>query len=342
MTGWVDRLWYGADRPLWPLWPLAQLYRRVAAYRRNKAQPGLESLSVPVIVVGNITAGGTGKSPLTAWLVETLVHEGWRPVVLTRGYRGRADRYPLLVNSSTGVAAAGDEPIMLAHQTGCPVVVDPRRARGAQWAIARDLGNVLVCDDGLQHYALPRDIELAVFDGQRGLGNGALIPVGPLREGPERLEQVDFVIGNGGLVETIDHSAQYLMELAPTMLRHVGSNDQENAETLPLAWLRNRRVRAVAGIGNPERFFDTLRKLGARVRPRALPDHHDFSRADLTVEPGEHLVMTAKDAVKCQGIAHDNCWALEVKAHLPAAFREALLAKLAQVSAGKGAPEHRL
>ncbi|MBS3803396.1 MAG: tetraacyldisaccharide 4'-kinase [Oleiphilaceae bacterium] len=338
MTGWVDRLWYGSGRPLWPLWPLAQLYRRVAASRREKAQLDQASLPVPVIVVGNITAGGTGKSPLTAWLVETLLEEGWRPVILSRGYRGKAESYPLLVDGNTDAAAGGDEPVMLARQTGCPVVVDPRRVRGAQWAIARNLGNILVCDDGLQHYALPRDIELAVFDGQRGLGNGAPIPVGPLREDPERLAQVDFVIGNGGVLETVAHPAQYLMTLAPTALRRVASGEAGNAETEPLAWLQGRPVRAVAGIGNPERFFDTLRSLGARVRSMALPDHHDFSRSDLAVEPGEHLVMTAKDAVKCRHIAHDRCWALEVKARLPEAFRAALLARLAQVSAGNQNP----
>ncbi len=321
MTAWVDRLWYGKSRPLWPLYPLAWLYRFIAEQRRRGAWQAMKSpIPVPVVVVGNITAGGTGKSPLTAMLARLLADEGWRPVILTRGYGGKSDRYPLQVLSETPAWEAGDEPVMLAEQAGCPVVVDPDRNQAALWALEQGLGNVMLCDDGLQHYRLPRDIELAVFDGQRGLGNGALIPVGPLREGPERLESVDFVITNGGWLSNLAHEQQYTMTLVPTAIRHLATG-----RLMPLDEIRGKPVMAVAGIGNPGRFFDTLRSLGAQVAERALPDHHRFRPEDLQCDAGQWLVMTAKDAVKCRELAPENAWVLEVQAQLPKAFSEAFL-----------------
>lgn len=332
MTGWVDRLWYGKSRPLWWLWPLALLYRQVAEKRRLNALAHLADRprpAAPVIVVGNITAGGTGKSPLTAWLVDVLREAGWHPVILTRGYGGRSDHYPLQVTQQTPAAEAGDEPVMLARQSGCPVVVDPQRARGACWALEQSLGNILICDDGLQHYGLHRDLELAVFDGRRGIGNGALIPVGPLREPVQRLDTVDFVIINGEPVAPVP-SAQYsIMTLVPEHLVNL-----LNGQTQPLSWLAGKAVRGVAGIGNPGRFFDTLTSLGAQVRPAAFADHHRFTPRDLAIDAGEILVMTAKDAVKCDTFAHKDCWVLGVKAQLPESFREALVARVAAQSAG--------
>ncbi|MDC0662009.1 tetraacyldisaccharide 4'-kinase [Marinobacter sp. SS21] len=333
MTAPVDRLWYGSGRPLWPLWPLAWLFRWISARRRQKlltvAAPS--ELPVPVVVVGNITAGGTGKSPLTAWLVTALRARGWRPVILSRGYGGQADSHPLLVNDAISAEQAGDEPVMLWQQTGCPVVVDPKRYRGGHWALQQRLGDILVCDDGLQHYALPRDIELAVFDGARGLGNGAPIPVGPLREPASRLNSVDYVITNGAEPLALNHPHQYCMTLTPGRLRHLHSSDQH-----PPGWLQGRKVRAVAGIGNPQRFFDTLMELGAKVRPLGLPDHHRFKPSDLTLEPDEVLVVTAKDAVKCASLAPQATWVLDVTAELPDAFLTSLLARLSGLGSEKG------
>lgn len=321
----VDRWWYGASRPLWILWPLAWLYRYVAERRKHKAlatRATGAAFAAPVIVVGNITAGGTGKSPLTAWLVETLRNEGWRPVILTRGYGGRAEHYPVKVINGMSANVAGDEPVMLASMTGCPVVVDPKRVRGAAWAIEQQLGDILVCDDGLQHYQLPRQLEIAVFDGERGVGNGAPIPVGPMREPVSRLATVDFVVFNGEPKTplAITHPNLYVMNLQPRALRHLGSG-----EIRELSWLSGKQVKAVAGIGNPTRFFNTLNELGAIVQGNSFPDHYQFRRDDLQVEEGQLLVMTAKDAVKCQAFAHDRCWVLEVAATLPQSFREALL-----------------
>lgn len=329
MTSLVDRLWYGPGRPLWPLWPLAWLFRWIAGRRRQKTldHPVNPPLPLPVVVVGNITAGGTGKSPLTAWLVEKLRELGWSPVVLTRGYGGKSDHYPLPVFSDSDPTTAGDEPVMLAQQCGCPVVVDPQRYRAGQWAISQNLGNILVCDDGLQHYALPRDLELAVFDGQRGVGNGAPIPVGPLREPVSRLMSVDYIITNGQQRLSLSHPDQYCMVLHPAALRCLSTGEQQ-----PVDWLSGRKVRAVAGIGNPQRFFDTLATLGADVRSRAFPDHHKFQSQDLDVAPDEILVMTAKDAVKCRKIAPDNTWVLDVKAELPDEFLADLQRRLAPLA----------
>ncbi|WP_166265902.1 tetraacyldisaccharide 4'-kinase [Marinobacter caseinilyticus] len=329
MMGQVDRLWYGTGRPLWMLWPLAWLYQAIAGRRRKRALKANESeppLPAPVIVVGNITAGGTGKSPLTAWLAALLKDEGWHPVILTRGYGARATQYPLLAGPDTPASQAGDEPVMLAAITGCPVVVDPKRVRAARWAVSQHLGNIFICDDGLQHYALPRDIEVVVFDGERGFGNGAPIPVGPLREPRSRLATVDFVVCNGSAVEGIEHPSQYVMTLNPTLLRHL-----QTGKTRPVDWLAGQRVKAVAGIGNPGRFFSTLTALGARVNGQAFPDHHRFAPEDLNVAPGEVLVMTAKDAVKCKAFAQDDCWVLEVSASFPDHFKKSVMSAVAGI-----------
>lgn len=333
MSSLVDRLWYSKNRPLGFLAPLAWLYRRIAASRRRKALKNLApALTAPVVVVGNITAGGTGKSPLTAWLVAQLRSAGWNPVILSRGYGGKSARYPLFVDADSDASIAGDEPVMLARATGCPVVVDPQRLRAAHYAIDQKLGDVLVCDDGLQHYALPRDIELAVFDASRGVGNGAGIPVGPLREPAERLYSVDYIILNGPTganvrrhrqFSGVQHNAIYTMNLNPVHLLHLASGAQ-----VPLTKLAGQNVLAVAGIGNPARFFATLSALGAEVRPRAFADHHRFKLGDLKTNPDEWLVMTAKDAVKCQDFAPKNAYALMVEAQLPAEFGRRLLSQL--------------
>lgn len=336
MTSLVDRLWYGKGRPLLLLTPLSWLYQAVAEARRRKAvEAHTQKLSVPVVVVGNITAGGTGKSPLTAWLVGAIQAAGWRPVVLSRGYGGNSSDYPLLVTEDTLPSLAGDEPVMLAQATGVPVVVDPDRRRGAAYALNHALGDVLISDDGLQHYRLPRDIELSVFDGSRGVGNGALIPVGPLREPVNRLDTVDFVIVNGATtaddegrvppeaLSGIKHPQMYAMDLQPTRLVNLKTGETRSPESL-----HGQKIRSIAGIGNPTRFFDTLKALGAKQIAVPFPDHHRFRPEDLGTESGHLLVMTAKDGVKCRSFAPDNAWVLYVEAKLPRAFSESVLEKL--------------
>jgi tetraacyldisaccharide 4'-kinase len=337
MISLVDRLWYGKGRPLRFLAPLSWLYLIISRSRRRKALGALDnSLPVPVVVIGNITAGGTGKSPLTSWLVTELKAAGWQPVIISRGYGGKSFQYPLSVDANTDPAIAGDEPVMLAQAAGCPVVVDPQRKRGASWAIEQKLGNVLVCDDGLQHYLLPRDIELAVFDGVRGIGNGAVIPVGPLREPVSRLTSVDYVVVNGGeaisgdipdSVFGIEHPQIHAMTLEPSSLIHV-----KTGKVRPVSDLQGQFVRAVAGIGNPARFFDTLRELGARVEEAPFADHHAFGISDLKTSSDQWLLMTSKDAVKCRKIAPDNAWALSVQARLSTEFSARIMSDIRKCS----------
>ncbi|MCK7544196.1 tetraacyldisaccharide 4'-kinase [Marinobacter bryozoorum] len=330
----TGRLWYGAGRPLWPLMPLAWLYRALASWRRTRLTAGAEPLPVPVVVVGNITAGGTGKSPLTAWLASHFRDQGWRPVILSRGYGGkRPGDEPLLVSGDSDPAVAGDEPVMLAAQTGCPVVVHPQRRASAIMALDQGLGNLFLCDDGLQHYALARDVEITVFDGVRGIGNGAGLPVGPLREPVGRLQDVDLVVVNGPAGPLVpDHPQRYAMTLQPAGVRHLLSGESTFAE----AWLRGRNCVALAGIGNPGRFFDQLRHLGAEVVGRAFPDHHRYTGQDIATGDERPVLMTAKDAVKIRPFAHERCWVLDVTPELPESFGSAVNLALNSKLAARG------
>jgi len=311
----IDRLWYSQRRPLRLLAPLAVLFGWIARRRRRNYLSGKTAAhrpALPVLVVGNITVGGTGKSPFTAWLIAWLQKEGWRPVILSRGYGGTADHYPHLVTGASDTAASGDEPVMLAQQTHCYVVVDPRRARAAAYVEEHALGDILVCDDGLQHYALARDVEFALFDGSRGAGNTELLPVGPLRESLDRLNDVDFCVSTG---DPVHPSWQAIRPMVSKVhqVRHepVRLRNLHTEEMMPLTWLSGRTVNGVAGIANPSRFFDTLFALGAKVIPHPFSDHHCFTAKDLALEHGP-VVMTAKDAVKCKAIPRDDIWVLDV------------------------------
>ncbi|AVI63143.1 tetraacyldisaccharide 4'-kinase [Halomonas sp. GFAJ-1] len=316
---------YGASPWLTPLYPLGGLYRYLMARREASYRDGKKPVwhaPVPVIVVGNITLGGTGKSPLVSWLARWLVNRGWSPGIVTRGYGGKAEAYPLFVTPETAPSQSGDEPLMLAQQTGLPVVADPLRARGGQALV--EMGcDILLSDDGLQHLALGRDIELVVVDGARGLGNGRCLPAGPLREAPSRLAHVDAVIVNGALVKPLPISPTP-MQLAPQRWRRL--SDGQHRELAPLPF--SLPVHAVAGIGHPERFFNTLHSLGVEGEMHPLADHQQFNSEALQFGDQRPVVMTAKDAVKCKDIAPPDSWVLEVEAVLPPSFEHWLAAKL--------------
>ena len=320
---------YQGSRWLTPLYPLGALYRYLMARRNRHYHSGKKLVvkaSVPVIVVGNITLGGTGKSPLVAWLVNWLARQGWSPGIITRGYGGKASHYPLLVTAITEPAQSGDEPLMLAQQTGCPVVADPRRPRGVQALV--DMGcDIIVSDDGLQHLALGRDIELVVVDGGRGLGNGRCLPAGPLRESPGRLAEVDAVIINGEACRSLPVEG-VAMQLAPLSWRRMRDGHRMPLTPLPFTL----PVNAVAGIGHPERFFNTLRSLGVDGEMRPLADHQRFDDQTFCFSHQRPVVMTAKDAVKCQALAPPDSWVLEVEAVLPPEFEHWLAAKLSALS----------
>lgn len=307
------------------LWPLEVVFKAAAALRRVAYRRGWVNASkppVPVVVVGNIAVGGTGKTPVTIALCAALRAAGWQPGIASRGYGSRAGTYPRLVTSTTSVQESGDEPLLLARRTGCPVVIDPRRARAAE-RLHQDHGcDVIVCDDGLQHYALARDIEWVVVDGARGLGNGHCLPVGPLREPPSRLNAADAVLVNG---PGFTAPGAMRFSLQTTHLQPLAGGPPTTPADFASRWSR---VHAVAGIGNPERFFASLRGLGLEVIEHPYPDHHRFAAADLQFGDGLPVVMTEKDAVKCQTLALRDCWYLPVTAQLPDSAVHALIATL--------------
>ncbi|MHB0776936.1 tetraacyldisaccharide 4'-kinase [Halomonas sp. WWR20] len=323
----LTEAWYTDASWLKLLRPLESLYRQAVAvrrchYRRNSAK--VWKAPVPVIVVGNITVGGTGKSPLVAWLSRWLVEQGWRPGIVSRGYGGHAPRYPLYVDPTTPVAQAGDEPVMLAQQTGVPVAVDPDRPRAARKLVAAGC-DILLSDDGLQHLALGRDIELVVVDGARGVGNGRCLPAGPLREPLSRLAEVDAVMSNGGrLAFSLGETPGFGMQLAPLHWRHLIDGVCYPVSARPFGG----RVHALAGIGHPQRFFATLDALGVEHEPWPLADHHRFNAEDLKFADNLPVVMTAKDAVKCLHFANERCWALDIEAQPDQAFIDWLRKRL--------------
>ncbi|XKH61274.1 tetraacyldisaccharide 4'-kinase [Halomonas sediminis] len=330
---------YQGSRWLVALRPLAAVYRQIIARRAQAYAVGRKPIwraPVPVIVVGNITLGGTGKSPLVAWLGRWLTEQGYKPGIVSRGYGGKAPTYPLEVIPDTCVSHSGDEPLMLAQQTGLPVVVDPQRARGAEYLVEAGC-TIIISDDGLQHLALGRDIELVVIDGARGLGNGQCLPAGPLREPVTRLAGVDKVIINGNQGEAgrskidnaLEASAQPVtMSLAPSAWRRLSDGRRLPLSPLPFEL----PVYGLAGIGNPQRFFSTLEALGIEGSWHPLGDHHRFSAADFDFGEPRPVVITAKDAVKCHDVAGSETWVLEVEAVLPADFEHWLAARLLSIT----------
>lgn len=303
--------WYGSGRLPWWCRPLAGLYGAVTGVRRRLYRHGLlrsETLPVPVVVVGNLSVGGTGKTPLTVALVQALQSHGLRPGVVSRGHGGRVHE-PLLLDALPDPAEVGDEPCLI-RASGVPVAVGRDRPAAARMLI--DAGcNVIVADDGLQHYRLARDVEICVIDGNRRFGNGRLLPWGPLREPLSRLHDVDFRVCNGGAAATGEVPMHLEGDVALAL---------DGAGERPLSSFRGMDIHAVAGIGNPGRFFDSLRARGVRVSGHAFPDHHAYVPADLDFGDGLPVLMTAKDAVKCRRFARQEWWSVPVKAVLPQAF----------------------
>ena len=278
------------------LGPLAWLFRHIAAWRRRRLEPIARPLPAPVVVVGNLAVGGTGKTPLVIWLVATAAAQGWRPGVVLRGYGGREPGVtPVTADSDPD--AVGDEAVLIARRTGHPVMTGRDRAAAADALIATGRVDLVISDDGLQHYRLARDVEIVVVDARRGHGNARCLPAGPLREPLRRLGEVDGVIGHGGAVD----ETGYRFELVADALRPVGAT--ASAPPVP-----GDRVHAVAGIGHPERFFDALRATGFEVVAHAFDDHHRYRADDLRFGDDSAVVMTEKDAVKCRGIAPRASW----------------------------------
>lgn len=313
----VERGWYQGSPWLIPLRPLGWLVGRVAGRRFKRFRAAAARPPVPVLVVGNVTVGGTGKTPLVIALATRARERGLSVVVISRGYGGQAGDYPRVVTATDCAARVGDEPVLIARRAAVPVVLDPQRNRALERALRDYHPDLVISDDGLQHYALARSAEVAVIDARRGLGNGRCLPAGPLREPARRLAEVDFIVANGG--GWPGGVTMHLLPGDPTRLH--------DGERLPATAFRARygAVHGVAGIGNPERFFRTLALLGLAVTPHAFPDHHDFRPADLHFADGRPVIMTEKDAVKCQDFDDPRLWMLPVRASLPADTLDAML-----------------
>lgn len=317
LAAWLEGVWYEGRAGAVLLAPLAWIFAAVVALRQRAYRRGWKQswrADVPIIVIGNLSVGGTGKSPLVGALAAQLRHRGRRPGILTRGH-GSGLRVPTRVGRGADAAEVGDEPAMLAASTGVEVMVSPDRVAGARALQALGV-DVILCDDGLQHYALERDLEIVVIDGARGLGNGRLLPAGPLREPESRLARVDWVVINGGDTASAPRwrgrTGTIAMQLVPEAARSLAD---------PRRWqgleaFRGQPVHALAGIGHPARFFAMLRAAGLEPIEHPFPDHHAYSAADLRFDDGYPVLMTAKDAVKCRRYADDRCWELPVVVRL--------------------------
>ena len=311
--------WYEGKPLPWWCYPLSVFYGTVVAARRSFYRHGwlhTVRLPCPVIVVGNLTAGGTGKTPLTLALAEALRERGHHPGVVSRGYGG-SSREPMLLGDSPDPIEVGDEPCVI-RASGIPVAIGQDRPAAAQLLLGAGC-DVVIADDGLQHYRLARDIEICVIDGARRFGNARLLPAGPLREPLSRMKQVDFRICNGDHPQT----GEVPMRLQGGSMRALSDGREQR-----IANFSGRRVHAVAAIGNPRRFFASLAEHGLDVVPHPFPDHHAFMPADLTFGDDLPVLMTEKDAVKCWAFAQPHWWSVPVRAELPADFYDALCTKL--------------
>lgn len=307
MEWWVTQLWYGSSAAL-ILRPFALLYRFATVLRRHAYVRGwLRSFRVgcPVVIVGNLTVGGTGKTPLVAWFAQQLTQRGFKVGIVSRGY-GRRESTPRVVESDADWRDVGDEPLLLRRATGCLTVVSADRVAGARMLVEQG-ATLVLADDGLQHLRLARDCEIVVIDGARGFGNGWLLPAGPLREPPSRLSSVDAVVVNGEAERAVPVKSTFEMKLAPSAIRAVKGDAM-----LPVA--PTLRVHAVAGIGNPRRFFRDLRLRGIEVIEHPFPDHHAFTERDLEFDDGLPVLMTEKDAVKCRAFSNPLLWYVPVAA----------------------------
>ena len=319
LARWATDVWY--KDPFIGVWlmPLGFLFSDAVRFRKSLYRMGVlktHTLPVPVIVVGNITVGGTGKTPLIIWMAGFLKDSGFKPGIISRGYGGLAESWPQWVTADSDAKNTGDEALLIAKQTGCPMAVGPLRVDAAKMLLKQADCNVILSDDGLQHYALNRAIEIAVIDGERRFGNGYCLPAGPLREPIERLRSVDFIIVNGLKYEEREFSMRLLGEKAVNLV---------TGEQKSLQEFKGVDCHALAGIGNPDRFFKLLEMAGLACITHSFPDHYQFQRHDIEFNDNKPVLMTEKDAVKCTAIAGKQHWYLPVKAVPDPVFAEQLL-----------------
>ncbi|MDA0805394.1 MAG: tetraacyldisaccharide 4'-kinase [Proteobacteria bacterium] len=348
----IERAWYHKALWLYALWPLHWLFTKLAARRRKLLSAKASSWPVPVVVVGNISVGGTGKTPLLIALVAHLQNQGINPGVVSRGYGSKSEDFPVNVTADTAVEESGDEALLIARHCGCPVVIDPDRVAAITCLLDQHSVDVVLCDDGLQHYAMARDIELIVVDGERQFGNGLCLPAGPLREPLIRLGEADLIIVNGTKAmatevratllsngvsclssvekqsswqpvqekkktEYRDSAQGFEMTIEPDCFINVLSRERRPYGGAPFKM--GSRLQAVSGLGNPERFYSVLDELPHQVSRYSFRDHHWFRKEDfdaLGLDDIQPIVMTEKDAVKIEHFARNNFWYLSIRCRL--------------------------
>ncbi len=315
---WLERQWYLPSYTLetFLLLPLAGLFQLAVSIRRFLYRRGILKtvyVNAPVIVVGNITVGGTGKTPFVLWLAAYLKQQGYRPGIVTRGVGGQVQHVPYRVEKNADPSKVGDEALVLVNRSFCPVMVGVDRVAAVQTLLQTTDCNVIISDDGLQHYRMGRQIEIALIDGERRLGNKTFLPSGPLRESAKRLQSVDCIVVQQG-----DVNDRFTMQLrGDTLVSLVDPH-----RTLPLTHFRHQTVHALAGIGNPDRFFTLLRHEQVDIVPHIFPDHASYCKKDILFKDALPVVMTEKDAVKCLSFADERHWYLPVTAHLTHAFED--------------------
>ncbi len=330
LTGGIQNFWYQSSLSpvLWPFIPLSLLYQAIIACRKLLYKTGIlaqRSFSIPIIIIGNITVGGTGKTPLVIHTVKILKQHGFRPGVVSRGYGGyhsKTNAKPLWVYANSDPKLVGDEPLLLARRLFCPIVIAADRIKAVQNLLDSGQVDVVIADDGLQHEALQRDIEVVVIDGKKRLGNGWCLPIGPLRESSKRLNAVDFIVCNDP--QSFNNDTEYDMELRPRVL----VNGLDKSQQQSIHFFQGQTVHALAGIGFPERFFDLLKKYGLKVLTHPFPDHYQFQKEDIEFNDTLPILLTEKDAVKCSEFMNSKHWVLSVDAAVNPLFDMRLLKRL--------------
>ena len=325
----IEQSWYQKKLWLWLLWPLSLLTKFTVNRRRDKfiSQPSLSwKPEVPVVVVGNVVVGGTGKTPMVIWLAKLLESKGYKPGIVSRGYGGSSPKNPIIVSDNTSVKISGDEPLIIHKNTLRPVCISSNRISAIRKLLQDTDTNIVISDDGLQHYKMDRDLEIVIFDGNRGVGNGLCLPAGPLREPLDRIEYADFIVSSSKIIDLKTKHHKYLMNYLPIEWARISDNKRFKADSWPLS----KNVHAVAGIGNPAKFYKTLSGLGLSPIHHSFPDHYQFSEEDLDFNDNLPIIMTEKDAVRCLEMKNKNLWYLSIEANFEETeLAEKILTKIA-------------
>lgn len=319
MSRFIEKYWYTPSLLSYFFWPFSFCFQGIVYLRRIFLTLFRQKhVPVPLIVVGNLTVGGVGKTPLVIALVNACKAKGLNVGVVSRGYGAQIKQFPHCVSLKDTAKEVGDEPLLIARETKCPVIISPKRFKAAEYLVKHHGCNLIISDDGLQHYAMGRSLEIVVLDGLRGFGNGFSLPAGPLREGTKRLKHADFIIVNGPPTHFSLNSlpSYYSLTIHPGQITQISTEQIVTLDQLP------KPLAAITGIGHPRRFFNTLDALNISHVPYSFPDHHSFQLKDLDVnEPA--VIMTVKDAVKCQIFAKEHWYVLHSEAAVSEPFWEA-------------------